>query len=583
MPVGPDTRSAAPDRPADPDEIRDALARVLASREFAASDRRRRFLEFVVEETLAGRAKSLKGFTIAQQIFGRDESFDPKSDPVVRLEARRLRRDLDSYYVGPGAGERLRIAIPKGGYVPEFEQRAAALPPDPAEPPDDIPAAPASAAVPLRRGWYGLAAGLALAGAVAAGTLVWLDRADPAPQPGKGPPGVVILPFAAADDSETSRILSTGLSSQTMQDLIQFQDLRLYLPRGDTDLAAKIETLRAGTGAVFLVRGEVYSTPDRAQVDVHLLEGQTDEVIWSNRYDVALDPAELGGLRHDISGRIATTLGQPYGPLRDQMRRRAGAEGAATIESYLCLLEAYDYRRNFSAAKHAPVRACLEAAVTRDPRHAAAWAMLGWLHLDAGRFDFVAPDQVAVEYAAAFAAADRALELEPENVQALKAKASILHYAGRFTEAEQVARHALALNPYDPDTLAQVGWRLAVRGNFDGGIPLLEQAIDRSIDPPGWYRHLLAMHLFFEGDYARMHETAVLSATGGSGFSQYLIAVAAGALGDAEGARAAIARVAEAPALARDPAAFMRRHGATEEIIAGMLAGYATAERLAAR
>ena len=69
-------------------------------------------------ETLAGRGESLKGYAIALAVFGRGASFDPQADPVVRLEARRLRRDLDSYYMEAGQYDPVRISIPKGSYVP---------------------------------------------------------------------------------------------------------------------------------------------------------------------------------------------------------------------------------------------------------------------------------------------------------------------------------------------------------------------------------------------------------------------------------------------------------------------------------
>ncbi len=105
------------------DDVRAELARILASAHFQASERRRAFLRFIVEETLAGRGDRLKGYAVAVSVFGRDETFDYQADPVVRLEARRLRRDLGSYYVDAGSHDRVRISIPKGSYVPHFEWR----------------------------------------------------------------------------------------------------------------------------------------------------------------------------------------------------------------------------------------------------------------------------------------------------------------------------------------------------------------------------------------------------------------------------------------------------------------------------
>src|SRR3954469_4900799 len=103
-----------------PQVIQDVLQRIVASREFMNSDRKRRFLKFVVQETLAGHAGRIKAYAIALDVFDRDPSFNPVDDPVVRIEAGRLRRCLEHYYLAEGAADRIRITIPKGGYVPHF-------------------------------------------------------------------------------------------------------------------------------------------------------------------------------------------------------------------------------------------------------------------------------------------------------------------------------------------------------------------------------------------------------------------------------------------------------------------------------
>src|SRR3954471_14362944 len=103
-----------------PQVIQDVLQRIVASREFMNSDRKRRFLKFVVEETLAGHADRIKAYTIALDVFDRDPSFDPATDPVVRIEAGRLRRCLEHYYLSEGAADPVQITIPKGGYMPRF-------------------------------------------------------------------------------------------------------------------------------------------------------------------------------------------------------------------------------------------------------------------------------------------------------------------------------------------------------------------------------------------------------------------------------------------------------------------------------
>ena len=78
--------------------IREQLNRILKSGPFLQSQRRQRFLEYVVNETLAGRGERLKGYNVAREVFDRSEAFEPNVDPLVSIEAGRLRDKLREYY-----------------------------------------------------------------------------------------------------------------------------------------------------------------------------------------------------------------------------------------------------------------------------------------------------------------------------------------------------------------------------------------------------------------------------------------------------------------------------------------------------
>ena len=109
------------DPPAAP-AVRESLDRILASETFARSDRARTLLAYLVEKELAGEAERLKGFAIAIDVFGKTAGFDPSTDAVVRVQARRLRELLAQYYAGEGAAVPLRIVIARGGYMPSYER-----------------------------------------------------------------------------------------------------------------------------------------------------------------------------------------------------------------------------------------------------------------------------------------------------------------------------------------------------------------------------------------------------------------------------------------------------------------------------
>ncbi|QRM54723.1 hypothetical protein F3Y30_09345 [Sinorhizobium sp. BG8] len=107
------------EQPPEPD-VRAQLERILNSRDFNTPSRSRQFLKYIIEETLQGRADRIKAFSIALEVFGRDGSFDAQNDPVVRIEAGRLRRELERYYLLSGSRDPILIGIPRGGYVPQF-------------------------------------------------------------------------------------------------------------------------------------------------------------------------------------------------------------------------------------------------------------------------------------------------------------------------------------------------------------------------------------------------------------------------------------------------------------------------------
>ncbi len=104
--------------------ILEQLERILGHREFLATDRMQDFLRFVVDETLAGRKDTIKGYTIATRVFGRGDDFDSGQDPIVSIQAGRLRRALERYYLVAGTEDPIQIDIPKGHYVPRFTLRA---------------------------------------------------------------------------------------------------------------------------------------------------------------------------------------------------------------------------------------------------------------------------------------------------------------------------------------------------------------------------------------------------------------------------------------------------------------------------
>lgn len=103
-----------------PEAVRQQVEKIASSEIFLQSDRLCRFLRFTVQAKLNGEAAQIKEYLLGREVFDRNGDYDPRTDPIVRVEARRLRKKLDEYYAGPGSGDPVRIDYPKGSYTPEF-------------------------------------------------------------------------------------------------------------------------------------------------------------------------------------------------------------------------------------------------------------------------------------------------------------------------------------------------------------------------------------------------------------------------------------------------------------------------------
>jgi len=161
------------------ESIQAEAGKILASGFFAESERLRRFLQFTLEQTLQGQGGLIKEYSIGIEVFGRGESFDPRTDPVVRVHAGRLRSRLEKYYTTEGREDPVIVEYPKGSYVPIFKLREAAAP------------APRSS---LGRWWKTIA--LATSGLMLAGLVIYWAVENPQPnQPAAGPASIAVLPF----------------------------------------------------------------------------------------------------------------------------------------------------------------------------------------------------------------------------------------------------------------------------------------------------------------------------------------------------------------------------------------------------
>jgi adenylate cyclase len=485
-------------------EVRAELDRLTASPEFNIPGRAKKFLRYIVEETLAGRAARIKAYTVGTEVFDRDSAFDAQNDPVVRIEAGRLRRALERYYLTAGSADSVTISVPKGGYVPLFELRAArqAAPLAPVSPAPDT----ASLPPPQRRiAWLG--AGVVLSAILFIG-IALLSGSRDGPKPTIEAPAVstlAITPFVNLGDIPEAKIYAEGLTEEVMSQVARFKELLVLgretsrnIPPG-ADAAQIYRTL----GARYVLEGSVRAATSQLRVTGRLLDARTGAVLWSQSYDNDLRVRDLLTIQNDVAQKVATAIAQPYGIIFQADELRTGAKAPDNLEAYACSLRFYSYRTTLSAESHGAVRGCLEKAAAANPGYAIGWAMLSILYLDEDRFGFNPRPGSPAAIQRSTDAARRAIRLDPANVRALQALMMALFFTQQPAEALEIGERAVALNPNDTELLAELGTRMGQVGAWARGTALLEQALARNPAHSDYYHGVLAHHAYMQREYRR--------------------------------------------------------------------------------
>jgi TolB-like protein len=471
-------------------------------------DRARRFLTYVVEEAVAGRGDRIKAYSIATEVFGRGSNFDAQVDPVVRIEAGRLRRALEHYYLTAGRDDEIVITIPKGGYLPSFESRRKSLGAsvqwaDPRDHPDSSRREAAPQLQP-RFGALAWAAMLGLIGILALALLlsslairdlssarVGMSGEAPAPDV----PRILVQQFEDLTGSPDSAIVARGLTEEVIGRIAKFKELVVV-----AQPASAAQSSPAGHGAErYRLQGSVRLEDDKLRLTAKLVSDDT--VIWANIYDDDLDVRSMLDVQEKIANQVATAIARPYGAIFQADATRETQNAPDDWAAYACTLSYYTYRANFDPTTGEAVRDCLERSVARFPDYATAWALLSLIYVDQLRFRRELETAGSAPLDRAEFAARQAVALDPENVRALHAQMMVLFFRNDVEEALKVGRRAVAINPNDSELIGEYGVRLSTSGEWALGAEYITRAMDRNPARPALLETALALCFYMQRDY----------------------------------------------------------------------------------
>ncbi|HYI91984.1 MAG TPA: hypothetical protein VEX68_00430 [Bryobacteraceae bacterium] len=411
--------------------VRIHLERITTSAEFAGAPRLTQFLQFVVEMSLSGAGDQIKESLVAVEVYGRRPDYNPQVDSTVRVEAGRLRARLRRYYDSTGAVDQVRIELPKGGYAPVFTELAE---------PEPSPKAPLNKR--LRRSHILAATSLVLF-CIAMGTYALTHTKPGSPLVGS----VAVLPFVNLSDSPSTERFVNGLTEDLTTTLARNTSLRVPARTGMAQYKNKtVDLNRLGKehGVRAVLEGSVRSNGSRIVITTQLIDTTNGYHLWADRFEHNAE--HLADVQNAVSARIVSGLS----------KRLAGDVTADEVDSKTMEMyhRASDLLRIPVLKDGVPDKLpptiseavrLYEQVTVRRPHFARGWAGLA----EAAEWEYeMRGNQPRERLLQAKAAAQRAIQLEPDLVEAWTVLTSVLFFREwDINGAEAACRRTIELDP----------------------------------------------------------------------------------------------------------------------------------------
>lgn len=496
------TESPEPNREPTHQEVEAQLQRVVGSADFDATARTQRFLRFLVGQVLAGNSAEISQYAIATHAFDRGANFDPSEDPIVRIQAGRLRRSLEHYYLTAGSSDPVRISVPKGSYVPTFHYRQSGRSPEHL----DAPAASFDDVYEEAGSW----------------------------------PAVLISPFQNLTGNPDHDYLGQGLATELGIELDRYQIVRIYMHSPALENTGPATPDSPDTKTEFRIEGSIETRGASLGILIRMLHTSDGGQIWGRKFRCDRDDPALSTFLDEVSQSVAAALADERGIIIRHLLRDGGTRPPVPGNSYDALMRFYHFNVSPSPEGFREVVASLREAVKSEPDRGLLWSLLA--RVIAVNYSLeMGPDSSSIDDAYAYARTGVRLEPDNQRTRAILAYVHLLR--DELDAGRREAEAALTLNPNSFCFVDVIGYLLTLLGDWERGTALTGKAIrlnpfhQSSIHFARWLNHLRLE------EYAQAHQEAIAVGTNGGFWAPLARASALGHLGHLAEGRAEIAEL----------------------------------------
>ena len=442
-------------QPASDKDISLQLERMLSSPDFHATPQQIALLKFVVNQTLAGNAHEIKGYTVATRVFGRGPDFDQSIDPVVSIQASRLRRAMERYYLTVGESDPIRIDIPKGTYVPTFRGQLPNHQPIGIEP---------AASVSVMQTW----------------------------------PTVLVRPLENLTNQPEDNYLSIGLTAELAHALSHYKEIRVL-----EAIQRDAETRPPESDIDFVIDGSVRRDPMSIRVAIRLCDARRCIQLWSGKYQGDFEAAGMISFQEDVASEVAVRVAGDNAAITRHMAEISKSKTTPDPTTYEAMLRFWESDTRLTPNTMARAIQALKHATTRQPEYGQTWSMLAAQYADNYGLEIVdipTPLEKAVEYAR------KGVSLDPTNRRARMILGYVLFMQNKIQEARYETEKAYNLCPNSIMVLDGMGWLMALAGGWERGVNWINKAIKLNPYYRPWARHPLFLNWFRQGNYEKAYQ-----------------------------------------------------------------------------
>jgi len=443
---------------ADSEEILQFLSKIIDSEQFAGQKSLKKLLRYVTEKTLQEEQGTIKAYTIAVEVFDRPASFDAATDTIVRVQAGKLRRTLEWYYRSSGSEDAIRIHIPKGTYVPQF--------------------------IPQSRSFEHQAQ--------TAGDIRKHARL----------PRMGVMPFANETGTNEQDVFSAGIAEQLSDELSRFSGIQVISHRSIHSYVEQTENkdehVICRFNLDYLLTGSVYHHNNRIRTAAGLIDCSSNNQVWSDRFEDEKPIKAYFQIQDAIVDKIIPLIGDTFGVIPLEHFRPSIEKSRSDVSLVEGYFNFYHYNLNLTPENHARVHDLLDRLKTTHAQDPTLLAMLGILELDAvvlffGSYDQHIPEALQLAY--------KALQLDSFNQQVHFAMCYAMLLHGSLDEMRYHADRIIDINPKAAYMKGVAGWFIALTGDYDTGLSLIEES--KNLNPlyPSWFHLPYLLNCFQQEDY----------------------------------------------------------------------------------